>query len=89
LRAASWRLSRAAACRLPWRRTAAILATVMMMSAAAGCGGTGASSGGGGLERTHLTVAVLPATDDAPFWLALKDGYFRREGLTVTPEVVA
>jgi NitT/TauT family transport system substrate-binding protein len=34
-------------------------------------------------------VAVLPATDDAPFWLALKDGYFRREGLTVTPEVVA
>jgi NitT/TauT family transport system substrate-binding protein len=34
-------------------------------------------------------VAVLPATDDAPFWLALKDGYFRREGLTVTPKVVA
>jgi NitT/TauT family transport system substrate-binding protein len=61
----------------------------MMASGAAGCGGTGTSSGGGGLEKTHLTVAVLPATDDAPFWLALKSGYFRQEGLTVTPKVVA
>jgi NitT/TauT family transport system substrate-binding protein len=34
-------------------------------------------------------LAVLAATDDAPFWLALKDGFFRQEGLSVTPKIVA
>jgi NitT/TauT family transport system substrate-binding protein len=69
-----------------FRRAAAICAAAIT---ATGCGGTATTPGGGGLEKTHLTVAVLPATDDAPFWLALKDGYFREEGLTVTPKVVA
>jgi NitT/TauT family transport system substrate-binding protein len=82
-------LRRAAAYRFSRRPAAAVLATVLLAFGVAGCGGTAASSDGGGPEMTHLTVAVLPATDDAPFWLALKDGYFRREGLTVTPNVVA
>lgn len=73
------------------RATATItrLGTAVLLAMVAGCGSVAASSGGAGLEKTHLTVAVLPATDDAPFWLALKDGYFRREGLTVTPKLVA
>ncbi len=33
-------------------------------------------------------MAVLPATDDAPFWLAVKNGYFRQQGLSVTAKVV-
>lgn len=63
-------------------------ALAVIATLATGCGTTPAPSGGK-LEKTHLTVAVLPATDDAPFWLALKDGYFKQQGLTVTPKIVA
>lgn len=55
----------------------------------AGCGTKPAPLTASRLEKTHLVVAVLPATDDAPFWLALKDGFFRQQGLTVTPKIVA
>jgi NitT/TauT family transport system substrate-binding protein len=71
------------------RPVAGGLSVVVLAAATAGCGSAAGSSGGAGLEKTHLTVAVLPATDDAPFWLALKNGYFRQQGLTVTPKVVA
>jgi NitT/TauT family transport system substrate-binding protein len=68
---------------------AAVLVAVAVAATAAGCGAAPASPAGGGLEQTHLTVAVLPATDDAPFWLALKNGFFRQQGLSVTPKIVA
>lgn len=38
----------------------------------------------GPLEKTHLTVGALPVSDDAPLYLAIKDGLFRQSGLTVT-----
>jgi NitT/TauT family transport system substrate-binding protein len=58
----------------------------------AACGGSGGSAGGsgspGGPEKTHLTVGALPVADDAPLFLAIKRGYFKQVGLTVTPQII-
>lgn len=60
------------------RATAAALLTVAL---AAGCHLPGLGSG---LERTAITVAGLPVVDDAPLYLAVRDGLFRAQGLNVT-----
>jgi len=46
-------------------------------------------SSAGTLEKTSLTVGALAVADDAPLYLAIKEGYFRQEGLTVTAVPVA
>jgi NitT/TauT family transport system substrate-binding protein len=57
---------------------------------AAGCsaGGSGASSSFGPPEKTTLNVGVVPAMDSAGFFVALHQGLFAKEGLTInyTPE---
>lgn len=60
------------------------------MLAIAACGSSGGSAqpSGSGLEKPHLTVAALPIVDDAPLFLAIKKGYFRQQGLTVTPKII-
>src|SRR5205807_9877047 len=35
-----------------------------------------------------LTVGALPIVDDAPLFLAIKNGYFKQQGLTVTTEII-
>jgi NitT/TauT family transport system substrate-binding protein len=57
-----------------------------------GCGGLGANQGStspNGLEKTTLNVAVVPAVDSAGFFVALHEGLFAKEGLTIhyTPAV--
>jgi NitT/TauT family transport system substrate-binding protein len=42
-----------------------------------------------GLEKTHLTVGVLPVLDSAGLFLTIKNGYFKQEGLTVTVKPVS
>jgi NitT/TauT family transport system substrate-binding protein len=37
-----------------------------------------------GLEKTHLTVGALPIVDTAGLYLAVKNGFFKQEGLTVS-----
>jgi NitT/TauT family transport system substrate-binding protein len=64
----------------------------LVLLAAAGCAGAAAGAGpaaGGGLEQTTLNVAVVPAVDSAGFFVALHEGLFAREGLTIryTPAV--
>ncbi len=61
----------------------------------AGCGGSGSGTTGatgatgavlakaGHLEKTTLNVAVLPDVDSAGFFVALHQGLFAQEGLTV------
>jgi NitT/TauT family transport system substrate-binding protein len=62
------------------------LATALVTAA---CGSSaGAKPSASGLEKTHLTVAALPIVDDAPLFLAIKKGYFRQAGLTVTPKII-
>jgi NitT/TauT family transport system substrate-binding protein len=73
-------------CRRGWL-TAAGLMTLLVI---AGCGGSGAPKASStGPEKTQLTVAALPVVDDAPLFLAIKNGYFKQQGLTVKPEVIA
>ena len=57
----------------------------------AACGGSGAQEGNDaqGPERTDLRVGVLPTWDAAAVYLAVDKGYFKAEGLTVTPVVLA
>jgi NitT/TauT family transport system substrate-binding protein len=70
-----------------------VLAPVMalVILAAAGCGSLAGGSGpaAAGLEKTTLNVAVVPAVDSAGFFVALHEGLFKKEGLTVnyTPAV--
>jgi NitT/TauT family transport system substrate-binding protein len=70
-----------------------VLAPVMALAiVAAGCGslpGGSGSAAAGGPEKTTLNVAVVPAVDSAGFFVALHEGLFRKEGLTVnyTPAV--
>jgi NitT/TauT family transport system substrate-binding protein len=81
-----------------WGRTAACAAALTAVAGlAAGCSsgsGTGSvistTSLGSSLptnfgapEKTTLNVAVVPAMDSAGFFIALHDGLFAREGLTV------
>ena len=64
----------------PRRRTACIIAAGLATSwATAACGrpaqpSTSTSSTGTALEKTHLTVGALPIVDDAPLFLAIKNG---------------
>jgi len=60
--------------------------TAILMLALAGCSGAlgGTSSAtSGGLEKTTLNVAVVPAVDSAGFFVALHEGLFQRQGLTI------
>lgn len=81
-----------------WPRVFRVLAigTVSALSAAvlAGCGASGSSGGGNsgsgnGLEKTRLSVGALAVADDAPLYIAIKDGFFKQVGLTVTAVPVA
>jgi ABC-type nitrate/sulfonate/bicarbonate transport system substrate-binding protein len=70
-----------------------VRATLLMVSLAllgAGCSGGGSGVVGapalqkaGNLEKTTLNVAVLPAIDSAGFFVAMHEGLFAQEGLTV------
>jgi NitT/TauT family transport system substrate-binding protein len=40
-------------------------------------------------KLTRITVAVVPSTDTAPLFIAIKQGYFARLGLTVTTKILA
>jgi NitT/TauT family transport system substrate-binding protein len=53
--------------------------------AVAGCGSlTGSdASAASGLEKTTLNVAVVPAVDSAGFFVALHEGLFKQQGLTI------
>ena len=68
-------------------RTLALAATAVVTAVAlAGChvpGGAGPQGGTGPPEMTTITVGGLPVVDDAPLYLAVRDGLFRRQGLNV------
>lgn len=75
------------------KRFRAMAVAALIATAAAGCGTSGSSAGssgsGSGLEKTHLTVGALAVADDAPLYLAIKDGFFKQAGLDVTAVPVA
>ncbi|MFF5989811.1 ABC transporter substrate-binding protein [Prauserella flavalba] len=59
-----------------------------MLASTSGCGMLGGSDdssegGNGNLEKSKISVSVMPTIDLAPFHLAMKNGYFKDEGLDV------
>src|SRR5215471_3202341 len=79
--------------KFPRARTACVAAAgLTVLWAAAACGGSAtpsSSSSGAGLEKTQLTVGALPVVDDAPLFIAIQKGYFKQQGLTIKPEIIA
>lgn len=70
----------------------AVLASVALTLSLAGCGllgGESESGSGDGDQVTQIKVAVLPTMDIVPLHLAIDSGYFREEGLEVTPITAA
>jgi NitT/TauT family transport system substrate-binding protein len=67
-------------------RGAALLAAATAMTLAAGCSGAAGAAGAGPprVEKPDLTVAVVPSTDAAGFFIALYQGLFKAQGLHVT-----
>jgi NitT/TauT family transport system substrate-binding protein len=70
------------------------LATVLTLAAAltvavTGAGRSPARSSARDPRRPRITVGVVPTTDTAPLLVAIKRGYFKRQGLTVTTKILA
>lgn len=71
------------------RPARAIIASALVMLAAGCAAPDGApASLAAGPERSRITVGTLPIIDAAPIHLAIDEGYFADEGLTVEVEVV-
>lgn len=66
--------------------TAAALGLAVLLTACSGDGDS--SSGGSGLEKTELTVGVLPLADYAAVYWAEDQGFFDDAGLDVTLEPI-
>ncbi len=69
-------------------RVLALVLTLIATTASCGLlGGSGDSDavaqGGSGGGTTSIKVTIMPTTDVAPFHLAVKEGYFKAEGLEV------
>lgn len=64
-------------------------ASALLALALAGCAsGDGSTPGAMGPELSEITVGTLPIVDAAPIHLAVAEGLFADEGLTVTVELV-
>jgi NitT/TauT family transport system substrate-binding protein len=72
--------------RLPLLATAAMLVTTLTGCSLLGGGDeddASESGGSGNLEKSTIKVSIMKTTDLAPFHLAVKEGYFKDEGLEV------
>jgi NitT/TauT family transport system substrate-binding protein len=71
------------------RQLAGVSAVLMTVTLLTGCGLLGSSSdtpaSSGALEKSTIKVGVFPVVDSAPLYLAMDNGYFKAEGLDVTP----
>jgi NitT/TauT family transport system substrate-binding protein len=71
------------------RRAFAASAIALMALFTAACGGSGAAEkGAGGLEKSNIKVGVLSTWDNSTTYLAINKGFFKAEGLNVTPVIL-
>jgi NitT/TauT family transport system substrate-binding protein len=70
------------------RWTIATAIAMLSLSGLTACGGSDSSKGSGGLEKTNIKVGLLPIPDAATVYLARSKGYFKAEGLNVTPTIL-
>lgn len=71
-----------------WKLAAASAVALLSLTACGSGGGGGGASGDGQLEKTDVTVGVLPIADYAAVYWAQDKGFFAEEGLTVTLQPV-
>lgn len=64
-------------------RSVALLVAVAALGLAAGCSGSGSAAAPPSVEKPDLNVAVVPALDSAGFFVALREGLFKAQGLTI------
>lgn len=69
--------------RVIWSATCLLAVCLSAALLTKACSG-GAAADPATPEKTHLTVLAQQVVDDAPFWIALRDGFFKAEGLSVT-----
>jgi NitT/TauT family transport system substrate-binding protein len=65
---------------IPAKRPAILCLITAFVLSVASCGNSPSTTSPG---KTTLTVGVLPVIDAAPFEIALKNGYFAQQGLTI------
>jgi NitT/TauT family transport system substrate-binding protein len=67
------------------RRAFAALAATAVLLGTAGCFGSdvGPGSANGGVEKSDITVGIVPSIGMVPLYVALDQGYFKEEGLNV------
>ncbi|MET7550850.1 ABC transporter substrate-binding protein [Streptomyces sp. NPDC005500] len=86
---------------LPRRSLLSGASALIASSVLSGCGGdsdddtkdrvskqAAPQAGSSGLEKTSITVGAIPILDDAPLYLAIRDGYFKAVGLDVRAEAI-
>jgi NitT/TauT family transport system substrate-binding protein len=72
-----------------WQRALAPAAAIFLLPLAGIASGCGVIGGGsaqaalGQLETTSLNVAAVPSVDSAGFFVALQEGLFKQQGLTI------
>jgi NitT/TauT family transport system substrate-binding protein len=67
----------------PSRLVYAAIGALAVAMSAAGCQAAGSGSNGAAAGTSTFTVAATPGVDDAPLYLALKNGLFAKAGLNV------
>jgi NitT/TauT family transport system substrate-binding protein len=67
---------------------ALLAAACSSSSSSSSPGSSGSASSSAKLEQSHIVVGALPVVDDAPLYLAQKNGYFTQAGLNVTIQPV-
>jgi NitT/TauT family transport system substrate-binding protein len=60
-----------------------------LAACSSGSSSTATAASGQGPEKTTITVDSLDSADSAPLWIAIKDGFFKQQGLTVHINYVA
>jgi NitT/TauT family transport system substrate-binding protein len=75
----------------PRRVVATVTLGVLPLVLAAACGGSSSSTGassGSKLEKTTITIGGTPTEANAPLYLALDHGFFKKHGLNVKLQIV-
>jgi NitT/TauT family transport system substrate-binding protein len=65
------------------------LAVALLAAACSGSSSATEEAKIGALEKTHLVVGSLPVVDTAGLYLAIRNGYFKQAGLSVTASTLA
>jgi NitT/TauT family transport system substrate-binding protein len=69
------------------RTFAALCAVLASASLLAACGNGGGSTGGQSGKPATLKVGVIPIADVAPIYVGMKQGFFKKEKLTIQPKI--